>query len=90
MGKFTTGTFFVAQWTPLGSPLYVDLTGKTVVIIGGNTGIGFEAAKHFARMKPARLILACRSEAKGKAALESESSSSVTITVRYAKPVRLA
>ncbi|KAJ4468309.1 hypothetical protein J3R30DRAFT_3662168 [Lentinula aciculospora] len=47
----------------------VDLTGKTVVVTGGNGGLGFEAAKHFATMNPARLIIACRSEAKGKAAV---------------------
>ncbi|KAG1730894.1 hypothetical protein EDB19DRAFT_1739666 [Suillus lakei] len=44
-------------------------TGKTVLVVGANVGIGLEASKHFARMQPARLIIACRSEAKGKAAL---------------------
>ncbi|KAG7440361.1 uncharacterized protein BT62DRAFT_1012716 [Guyanagaster necrorhizus] len=29
---------------------------KTLVLIGANTGLGFEAAKHFARMNPARLV----------------------------------
>ncbi|KAJ7793731.1 hypothetical protein B0H14DRAFT_3889122 [Mycena olivaceomarginata] len=47
-----------------------DLTGKTVVVLGANTGLGFEAVKHFARMKPGRLIMACRNQAKGEAALE--------------------
>ena len=37
-----------------------DLTGKVVIVTGANTGIGFEAAKHFATMNPAKLILACR------------------------------
>ncbi|KAL0959289.1 hypothetical protein HGRIS_014554 [Hohenbuehelia grisea] len=46
-----------------------DLTGKTVIVVGANTGIGFETAKHFATMGPARLILACRSEVKGKEAI---------------------
>ena len=50
-----------------------DLTGKTVMVIGANIGLGFEATKHFARMKPARLILACRSEAKAKAAIQGVS-----------------
>lgn len=48
-----------------------DLTGKTVMVLGANTGIGFEATKHFATMNPGRLILACRSESKGHAAVES-------------------
>ncbi|CAL1707380.1 unnamed protein product [Somion occarium] len=44
-----------------------DLSGKTVAVIGSNTGIGLEAAKHFARMKPARLICTCRNQAKADA-----------------------
>ncbi|KAK0186869.1 hypothetical protein F5146DRAFT_935933 [Armillaria mellea] len=47
----------------------VDLTGKTIVVIGANIGLGFEASKHFARMNPERLVLACRNEEKGKDAL---------------------
>ena len=52
--------------------LHADLVGKTVIITGANAGIGFEAAKHFAKMSPARLILACRSEEKGLRALQSK------------------
>ncbi|KAJ7042773.1 hypothetical protein C8F04DRAFT_1074729 [Mycena alexandri] len=52
-------------------PLFkADLTGKTVLVLGANTGLGFEAAKHFASMNPGRLILACRSQSRGQAALE--------------------
>ncbi|KAJ7471693.1 hypothetical protein B0H11DRAFT_1867417 [Mycena galericulata] len=47
-----------------------DLTGKTVCILGANGGIGFETSKHFAKMNPARLIVACRSEAKGREAVQ--------------------
>lgn len=50
-----------------------DLTGKTIMLVGANAGIGLEASKHFARMKPARLILACRNEQKGKAAIKGTS-----------------
>ncbi|TFK54182.1 NAD(P)-binding protein [Heliocybe sulcata] len=46
-----------------------DLTGKTVIIVGANTGIGLEAAKHFASMNPSKFILACRSEERGKRAV---------------------
>ncbi|KZS88794.1 NAD(P)-binding protein, partial [Sistotremastrum niveocremeum HHB9708] len=38
-----------------------DITGKTVIITGANSGLGLEAARHFATMNPARLILGCRS-----------------------------
>ncbi|KAF9552311.1 NAD(P)-binding protein [Agrocybe pediades] len=48
-----------------------DLKGQTVVVTGANIGIGFEAAKHFARMNPGKLIIACRSKARGEEALRS-------------------
>ena len=46
-----------------------DLSGQTVIVVGANTGLGLEATKHFARMNPARLILACRNQAKGASAV---------------------
>ncbi|KAF7371442.1 hypothetical protein MSAN_00781200 [Mycena sanguinolenta] len=49
----------------------VDLTGKTAIVLGANTGLGFEAAKHFATMNPGRLILACRNQTKGQAAVNN-------------------
>ena len=47
-----------------------NLSGKTVLITGASSGLGLEAAKYFARMKSARLILACRSMERGKKAAE--------------------
>jgi len=44
--------------------LTANLTGKTVMVVGANTGLGLEAAKHFARMKPARLIVTARDAKK--------------------------
>ena len=47
------------------------LNGKTVIITGANTGIGFETAVDLAK-RNARIILACRSVEKGeKAAVEA-------------------
>ncbi|KAJ7039918.1 hypothetical protein C8F04DRAFT_1254710 [Mycena alexandri] len=62
---------FVARQLQSQAPaVKVDLTGKTVLVLGANTGLGFEAVKHFASMNPGRLILACRSQSRGKAALQ--------------------
>ena len=47
-----------------------DLTGKVIIVTGGNSGLGFESVKAFAQ-KGAEVILACRSMDKGEAAKES-------------------
>ncbi len=54
------------KWTAADIP---DLTGKVVVVTGGNSGIGFGAVKAVAR-KGAETILACRSPERGQAALD--------------------
>lgn len=61
----TTPNPLIRHWTPEETP---DLTGKTFLITGGNSGIGFEAAKTLAT-KNADVVIACRDEARGKAAL---------------------
>ncbi|KIK61665.1 hypothetical protein GYMLUDRAFT_42685 [Collybiopsis luxurians FD-317 M1] len=52
------------------SVVQADLTGKTIMITGANSGSGFEAAKHFAKMNPARLIFVCRSLEKARQSIE--------------------
>ena len=45
-----------------------DLSGTRVIVTGGNSGIGFEAARGFLSLG-ARVTLACRSKARADAAL---------------------
>ena len=53
------------KWLPYPTGSYA---GKTVIITGSNTGLGKEAAKHYARLGVGRLILAVRNLDKGNAA----------------------
>ena len=53
-------------WTVTNMP---DLSGKVIVVTGGNSGIGFEAAKEFAR-KGGHVVLACRNMEKALSAME--------------------
>lgn len=70
----TTVAAFVALWAwarlTLGmSNPNIDMTGKTVIVTGANTGIGYEAAKQLVK-QGARVIMACRDPKRGQAALD--------------------
>ncbi|KAI1748129.1 short-chain dehydrogenase/reductase [Xylaria castorea] len=49
----------------------VSFAGKTVLVTGANTGLGFQAAQKYAALGAERLILGVRSHAKGEEAKEA-------------------
>ena len=63
ISQFLGGQFFGRPYIPT-----IDLSDKTIVVTGGNTGVGFECAKHLVKLNVSYLILACRSTKKGEAA----------------------
>ncbi|PLB54043.1 putative short-chain dehydrogenase [Aspergillus steynii IBT 23096] len=53
------------------TPSGTSVAGKTVLITGANTGIGFESARQFLLLQASRVIITARDASKGKAAVES-------------------
>ncbi|RDZ44292.1 short-chain dehydrogenase [Haloferax sp. Atlit-10N] len=55
----------MSDWTAADAP---DLSGKTVIVTGANSGLGFEATRAFAE-KGAHVVMACRSLDRGEDAM---------------------
>jgi NAD(P)-dependent dehydrogenase (short-subunit alcohol dehydrogenase family) len=50
------------------TPAGTSIAGQTVIITGGNTGVGLEAARQYITLNATCVILACRSISKGEEA----------------------
>jgi retinol dehydrogenase 12 len=59
-----------------------DLSGRTFLVTGGNTGIGLATARALAQ-RGARVHVACRSEQKGRAAAAAIAAAAGTDQVRF-------
>src|SRR2546423_887353 len=57
-------------WIPL-TPAGTTLAGQTVIITGGNAGLGFETARQFLTLQASRVIITVRSESKGQEAISA-------------------
>jgi hypothetical protein len=68
-------------WTAADIP---SQAGKTIVVTGANSGIGFEAALQLAG-KGARVVLACRDQAKGRSAADRIRSATPSTEVAVAE-----
>ena len=70
----------MARWTATDIP---DLSGLTAVVTGANSGLGFEDTLQLAT-HGAHVVMACRSQAKGEAALSQIAMRSLKGTVELA------
>ncbi|KAJ6519137.1 hypothetical protein C8R45DRAFT_1065919 [Mycena sanguinolenta] len=72
MGQALSSTFKFIRVQLFAKPqhTHADLTGRTYLVTGSNTGLGLALAIHLARLRPAQLILAVRDLKKGDAAKE--------------------
>ncbi|KAJ8487120.1 hypothetical protein ONZ45_g14442 [Pleurotus djamor] len=70
MGNKPYSTYLFEQLYPVPRVETADLSGKVAIVIGANTGIGYETAKHFVKMGAQKVIMGCRNQARGEAAVK--------------------
>ncbi|KAF7309991.1 hypothetical protein MIND_00371900 [Mycena indigotica] len=68
--RFLLFTFLPDQFFASLPETIQDLTGRTYIVTGSNSGLGLATVAHLAHMKPARIILAVRDSSKGEKARE--------------------
>ncbi|PSN61803.1 dehydrogenase [Corynespora cassiicola Philippines] len=71
MGGFLGFCYRQLRFKPKPLAPFISLEGKTALITGANSGLGFEAARELVEHNLSRLIIAVRDVAKGKAAKEA-------------------
>jgi short-subunit dehydrogenase len=66
--KDSPGAIFIkSQFTkPPKLPNDIDLSGKTAIVTGASTGLGFHACLQLLSFRPSHLIIAARSVKKGE------------------------
>lgn len=65
---FILPKFFYWQWLVTPQLPQTTFEGQTIIVTGGNAGLGLEAVRHFVQMKAKKVIIACRSLKKGETA----------------------
>ncbi|KAI0197608.1 short-chain dehydrogenase/reductase [Astrocystis sublimbata] len=65
-------------WHPPADPTHLSFKGKTVLVTGANTGMGYQAALKYAQLGASTLVLAVRDASKGEEA-KARIASQVTV-----------
>lgn len=52
-------------------PVGTSLAGKTIIVTGGNSGIGHETARQYLTLGASRVIITVRSDTKGQQAISA-------------------